>query len=166
MIGLRDRSVFYLYPSFLSTTSILLCEGEWDTLIARQHRLPAVGVSGVNIWDQKWNPAFAGTSVAIVFDCDDAGRSNARRRAEELSVAGARVKVVDLGLRDKEDLTDWFVKYRRTAEDLISLIRRTPFTGIQRPRVRRLVQPSEGKKKVPAGKTGTSPTTLRTSNHD
>lgn len=125
-ICVRDHSVKYLYPKVPKRSWVLLCEGELDTLLARQKGLPAVGVSGVATWDSNWNPVFAGRFVAICFDCDDDGRSYAHRRARELSAAGARVKVIDLGLGDKEDITDWFITYRRTADDLRELIKRTP----------------------------------------
>ena len=150
-VGLAGRSVKYLYPDFPTTTKVLLVEGELDALVARQHGLPAVTcIGGVNTWDPDWNPGFAGRLVVICFDCDDAGRSAAIARRQELCAAGARVKVVSLGLQDKEDLTDWFVPYNRTADELLSLIKATPATGNERPRLRRLTARTEGKKKAPA----------------
>lgn len=105
---------------------VLLCEGEADALSGLSHELPAVGVPGVNGWRDEWADRFDGRLVAISFDCDEAGRDGAERVARALAGHAREVRVVDLRLDDGEDLTDWFVKYRRTADDLKKLIRRTP----------------------------------------
>jgi hypothetical protein len=126
MLGKAGRGI-QLYPCVPGSKSVLLCEGEWDALLAIRHGLPAVtSTGGVNGWEADWNPAFTGSVVAIVFDCDAEGRLAAAARGRELCAAGAWVKVVDLGLEDKEDLTDHFVKYGHSAADLLTLIRQTP----------------------------------------
>jgi hypothetical protein len=150
-VGLAGRSVKHLYPNFPTTTTVLLVEGELDALIARQHSLPAVTcVGGVGTWDENWNRLFAGRRVAIIYDCDEAGRTHARRRQAEVRGVAASVKVIDLGLQDKEDLTDWFVTYSRSADDLRALIRRTPVTGNEALNSRRIRPRTERKQKAPA----------------
>lgn len=126
MRGLAGRSARVLYPGLPASGWVLVCEGEWDALIARQHQLPAVtSLGGVGTWDEQWNGLLRDREVAIAYDCDAAGRAASVRRAEGLVGTARAVKVVDLGLGEHEDLTDWFVKYQRTTDDLLQLIKRT-----------------------------------------
>lgn len=126
-LSVRGRIAKRLYPNVPHGSWLMLCEGEWDTLLARQHGLPALtNTAGVGCWDDKWNIHLRGRDVAITFDCDKAGRESAVRRAGEVVGVARTVKVVNLRLGHKEDLTDWFVKYQRTAADLRQLIKDTP----------------------------------------
>src|SRR5450631_2360533 len=54
----------------------------------------------------------AGRHVAVVMDCDRAGRIAAGRVAGDLQAAGAIARMVDLapGRDDGYDLTDWLVE--------------------------------------------------------
>jgi hypothetical protein len=126
MLGLAGRRI-RLYPDVPADGRILFCEGEWDALIGRQHGLPTVtSTGGVMGWKPQWGPQFRGRQVAIVYDCDQAGRDGASWMAERLLPIVADLKVVDLGLGDGEDLTDWFVLYGRSGEMLLKQIRKTP----------------------------------------
>jgi hypothetical protein len=106
---------------------VLLCGGLLDAPLAVRHGLPAVtGSHGVGVWMQSWDRYFCDRVVVICFDVGEAAATG--RRAVHLRGVGAkRVIVADLaaaGLGDGEDLTDWFVKYDRSAKDLLGLIRR------------------------------------------
>lgn len=126
MKGLRGRTAKQLYPDLPPTGWILLCEGEWDALVARQHGLPSVtSTAGVAGWEETWDEKFRGRNIAIAYDCQGVSRDEAAKRAQALAKAAGAVRVVDLGLANKEDLTDWFVKYRRTAAALVERIKRT-----------------------------------------
>jgi hypothetical protein len=115
-----------LYPAMPTEPWVLLCEGELDALVALQHGLPAIThTGGVTYWDDTWTGLFRGRKVHIVFDCDERGRTEAVRRAEVLSRVAKAVRVVDLGLPNKHDVTDWFVTHGRTADDLKNLIAAT-----------------------------------------
>lgn len=112
-----------LYPGVPRRGWVLLCEGEWDALVARRHGLGAVTTTGgVRHWRDEWNEFFRRREVAIVYDCDEVGRRASQGRAEGLFGVASAVKVVDLDLAHKGDLTDWFVAHRRSAEDLVTLI--------------------------------------------
>jgi hypothetical protein len=63
-----------------------------------------------------------GRDVVIAYDCDDAGREGARKLAGRLASVAATVAILDLGLADREDVTDWFVTHGRTADELRKLI--------------------------------------------
>lgn len=116
MLGLAGRPAVW-FPS-VPEGSLLLCAGEFDALLCRQHGLPAVTTTcGVQV------PAALigelrpkGRRIAVAFDSGEEGAAEAV--AGKLRAAGAEAWVVDLGLDSKEDLTDWFVKHGRSADDL------------------------------------------------
>gem|GEM_PF-4445777 len=126
--GLRGRGSG-LYPNVPSSGPLLLCAGEFDALVCRRHGLPAVtSTSGSGTrWRAEWNDLVAGRPVAVVFDADPREEAQAESRAAQLREAGADAWVVRLsraGLGPKEDLTDWFVKHRRSAADLRAVVNR------------------------------------------
>jgi P4 family phage/plasmid primase-like protien len=113
---------------------VVVCEGEWDALLAQQ-RFDAEGIAAVAVTGTGGAgspPAevepFRDRSVAVVYDCDDAGRNGARKLAERLLGVAKCVRVVDLGLGDDgQDVTDWFANEEdsaneRSAAELVALI--------------------------------------------
>jgi hypothetical protein len=76
---------------------------------------------------EEWARLFRGRRVPVVYDAVDA-RDAANGTAAKLCAAGADAWVVDLasaGLKNGEDITDWFVTYGRNKADLIDLILRS-----------------------------------------
>jgi hypothetical protein len=67
-----------------------------------------VAVPGDHAWEAEWAGLLAGRHVAVVMDCDRAGRIAAERIAGDLQAAGAIARMVDLapGRDDGYDLTD------------------------------------------------------------
>jgi hypothetical protein len=121
--GLRRPAA--LYPGDPGKRWLLVCEGEFDALILRQHRFPAVTSTASTSWDPAWDRIVVGKKVVVMYDAGSLDK--ARRRAEGFEAAGARAAVpVDLsvaGMGHGEDATDWFVKYGQSADDLRDLIR-------------------------------------------
>jgi len=115
-----------LYPEDqLNNDEVWLCEGELDALCAISHGLNAITVTGgAGSWKDEFTPLFKAKKVNIVYDCDEGGRKGAKRVAEILYRV-AQVKIVDLGLGEGEDLTDWFVKYGKSKEELERLAKDT-----------------------------------------
>ncbi|GAH25727.1 unnamed protein product, partial [marine sediment metagenome] len=110
----------------LKGDELWLCEGELDTLCAISNGLPAVSVTGgAGSWKDDFTPLFKGKTVYIVYDCDEAGRKGSEKIASTLHGV-ACVKVIDLGLENGEDLTNWFVDYGRNKEELREEAKRTP----------------------------------------
>ncbi|MGY1857529.1 AAA family ATPase [Modestobacter sp. SYSU DS0290] len=105
---------------------VVLCEGEWDALVAAERGFNAVATTG----GAGQPPAaellepLRGREVVIAFDCDDSGRAGAVKLATALAAVGCRVAVADLGLADKEDISDFFVKYGKTAADFAAALDR------------------------------------------
>jgi len=120
-----------LYPSVPSGRGpVVVAEGEWDALVARRNGLLAVsGTHGADTWQPEWSAALEDRHVAFVYDCDKAGREGAFAAAALVEPVARSVRVVDLGLAEKEDLTDWFVGHGRSVEELRSLINATPAAG-------------------------------------
>lgn len=116
-----------LYPNLPRRRTVVVVEGELDALLARQHGLPAcTGTHGAGKWQPAWSRRLAERNVIFIYDCDKAGRENAELHASAVARHAAEVRVVNLGLGEKEDLTDWFVKHRRSKKALIDLIHATP----------------------------------------
>lgn len=116
------------YDDVVKYDTLVICEGEKDMLTAKSlgivNAVAKIGgavsyiIGGLNLRNK---------NIVICYDCDDAGRVNAERDAGILIERFAcKVKVIDLGLLDKEDLNDYFIKYKKTAQDFSNLITSTP----------------------------------------
>lgn len=105
----------------LENNEIWLCEGELDALCAISHGLPAVSVTGgAGSWKNEFTPLFKGKVVHIAYDCDPAGRGGAQHVAKLLLGVVKELKVIDLGLPESGDLTDYFQE--KTKEQLEELV--------------------------------------------
>jgi hypothetical protein len=120
--GLSGRGA-QLYPDVPADGPILLCAGELDALLARQRGLPAVTTTcGARLPDHLVCE-LGGRRVAVVYDVGE--ETAAETTAAKLRAAGSEAWAVRLGLPKKgDDLTDWFLKYGRTARELGVLCRR------------------------------------------
>jgi len=111
-----------LYPlESLQSAVVFVVEGELDALIGCQNGLPCVTPSGgATTWKPEWNKSFKGKQVYVIPDNDEPGMKGAKLRLAEISKAAASCSVVQLPrLKEQgEDLTDWFLKYNGTAEEL------------------------------------------------
>ncbi len=115
------------YDDVVRHKSLVVCEGEKDMLTAKAMGIPnavaKVGgaksfiIGGVNLQNK---------NVVICYDCDEFGREGSVQDADILTERfGCKVKIVDLGLQDKEDLNDYFIKYGKTKADFLDLIKNT-----------------------------------------
>lgn len=108
----------------------VLCAGEKDMAVARTHGLNAITFTGGETITPQLLNAFKDRIVAICYDNDDAGKTGAKRVAKILRPYAAKVKVVtgfhEVCKENKEDITDFFVKYGKTKEDLVQYIKDTP----------------------------------------
>lgn len=119
----------FLTPyNLLKKETIIIVEGEKDMLTMLSNKLPAVSiVGGANTVPYMVQRELADKNVVIIYDCDNAGREGAANLVHWLYSIGVKsVKNVDLGLEDKEDVNDWFMKYKLTRAELIDLINVTP----------------------------------------
>jgi hypothetical protein len=129
-LSLRGRGA-QLYPDIPSAGRLLLFEGEFDVLIARQHGVLGAftGTIGMGwLGNGAWDWAIRDRAVAIVYDAGRPAYLKAKAQAANLLRRGASdtwvVNLAAAGLKPNDDVSDWFVKYGRSAADLRRLIRR------------------------------------------
>lgn len=94
---------------------IVLVEGELDMMIVRQHGFNAVTqILGANSWEDRFTRYFMNKIIYIAYDNDAAGKKAAAQRAEEFEELRVRCGVIKWPqwMQEKEDNTDFFVKYK------------------------------------------------------
>lgn len=132
MLWFNSGAESRLYPDQADPLpdEIVLVEGEWDAILMRQQGWDnAMTVtSGAGIWPAEFTPRFAGKTVTILYDNDDAGRKGAVRVANILTpTATVRIALIP-NLPEKGDPTDFFVEQGRTVAELTGiLLDATPF---------------------------------------
>ena len=104
---------------------IFLCEGEPDTACAISHGLYAVTqTAGCETWKDEFNSYFKGVDVIGCYDNDDPGKdglfNKVGRNLPHFCKSFMAIKWPD-SMEEKEDLTDWFMKYGRSVEELLAL---------------------------------------------
>ena len=118
-----------LFPAdMLQQAQLLICEGEWDALLAGQLGLPAItNTGGAGTWKKEWNDRFEGKTVVICYDVDQAGRDGSRKVAEALWGVAKTIFVLQLPLSEPPgaDISNYFLDGGQTREDLLELIKRT-----------------------------------------
>jgi len=119
----------FLTPyKLVAKDTIIIVEGEKDMLTMLSNDIPAVTVvGGANTLPYMMQRELKDKNVVIIYDSDDPGREGAAAMVHWLYSIGVKsIKNVDLGLEDKEDINDWFVKYGMGRASLIKLINATP----------------------------------------
>ena len=108
----------------------LICAGEKDMAIARSNGFNAITITGGEKSLPKILKPFKNRKVAICYDNDDAGIQGAKKLANILVEYTPDVKIVtgfhEICKEKGEDITDFFIKYGKTKNDLIEYIKRTP----------------------------------------
>jgi len=102
--------------------AVIICEGEWDTLLALQAGFLAVTRTGAaHVWDSDWNQHFRGLRVFLCHDRDRAGQKADRNIGRELATVAQEVRRCHLPFRVRpkhgKDLTDFCLKYRKYGTD-------------------------------------------------
>lgn len=114
---------YHLWESDTSFT--IVCEGEKDMAIARTHGFNAISLGGCRNLPTHMLECFRDRQVCIVYDNDTPGRAGAKKLASALYSVTKHVYIADIGewvKEDKEDVTDFFVKYKYTTEQFEELI--------------------------------------------
>src|SRR6056297_3345538 len=108
---------------------IILVEGEMDAILANQMGYKAITVTGgAGTWKTSWNDYFENKIVNIIYDIDNSGKKGAEKIARILMPITEQIKVVDLPISEPKngDITDYFVKFGHTKDDLNRTIEKTP----------------------------------------
>lgn len=107
------------------TAPTIICEGEKDMAIARTKGYNAISLGGCRNLPTHMLDAFRDRQVFIVYDNDTPGRAGAKKLASALYSVTKHVYIADIGQyvnEDKEDITDFFVKYGRTIDDFDEML--------------------------------------------
>lgn len=108
----------------------VVCAGEKDMAVARSHGLNAITLTGGEQARPKMLEPFRGRTVAICYDNDEAGKTGAIKVATELYGIASSIKIVNgfhkVCSEPGEDITDFFVKYGKTKQDLVEYIKNSP----------------------------------------
>lgn len=108
----------------------IICAGEKDMAVTRSNGFNAITLTGGEKALPKIINPFKNRKVAICYDNDEAGISGANTLAAFLMPYVKEVKVVtnfhEVCKEHGEDLTDFFVKYKKTKADLKNYINNTP----------------------------------------
>lgn len=133
--GLKNGLIIPFNLFVQNNNPVLLCAGEKDMLIARSKGFNAITLTGgeqASIKD--WVQYFKDRETYIVYDNDDTGRKGAIKVAKELFENNCVVKNVTnfhVGMLDKEDIYDYFMKYNHTPNDLVNCINSTNYVSQQ-----------------------------------
>lgn len=127
------KSKLFPAPSSWKNGPVVICEGEKDTLCALSQGINAcTQTAGCNSWDDKFTRFFDGRDVIIAYDADEKGQVGAEKVAKKLIKVASSVRILVwpefMGMVPDhgEDLTDFFVKHKRSAQHLKDLIAVTP----------------------------------------
>lgn len=110
-LNLNGKGQARLYPEDKAVLSrrLLLCEGEWDCLVAQQCGLPAVTwTNGANGWNEKFEYFFAGKAVWVLYDNDRAGIAGAKACFNRLKSLAVHVEIVTPPKLKGKDISDWY----------------------------------------------------------
>lgn len=112
------------------TRPTLICAGEKDMLIARAKGFNAISFTGgENNTPTLFLNEFKDRPVYIIYDNDEVGKTGAKKLAIALKQHTSKVHVVDISsicTEKGEDLWDFFCKYNKRKQDLISIMESTP----------------------------------------
>lgn len=136
-------------PSPREKETVLLCEGESDTICAVSNGFNAITqTTKPKKWSKEQLKEFQGRDVVIAFDADQPGRMYATQYAgPEIYKVAKSVRILEwpdyMGRRDDglwpenhgQDLTDFFVRHKKTTVDLQRLLDDAPHFKVPEPEV-------------------------------
>ena len=105
----------------------VICEGEKDMIVARSNGFNAITLTGgsQSSVQAEYFDYFKDRDVYICYDNDDAGVRGAKKLYKDLQRHCKNVYVVDISkvcTENKEDVTDFFVKYDKNHDDFKELL--------------------------------------------
>lgn len=119
---------FDIWRTTPTNKTTLICAGEKDMAIARTYGFNAITLTGGENTLPIASEQFRNQKVAIVYDNDGPGIQGAKKLATHLYQYTNQIKIVTNFhevLEEGEDITDFFTKYNKTRDDLISYIKET-----------------------------------------
>ena len=112
----------YRAPDWAGSEAVWICEGEKDADTAARIGLPSTSLlDGAGNWQDEYLPYFAGKSVILVPDNDNAGIAGAKKIAAILTSENIEVRIVNVG-DDGDDITDWIECQEAFGDDAYSAL--------------------------------------------
>lgn len=104
-------------------SSVIVCEGEYDRLVLEARGFPSVtGTGGAGVFKEEWAAQIRKVpTVYVCFDNDAAGRAGAVKVAQ--LIPHARIVTLPPAVGEGGDVTDFFVRLRKTRDDFQELLR-------------------------------------------
>ena len=126
----NTRRVLFRSPevkrAIAESSWLFLLEGEEDVLTVEKYGF--VGTTcpmGANKWRAEYTRSLAGAKLIISPDNDAIGLEHSQKVAQEVYEVTAELKIIELtGLKEKEDITDWF-NHGHTANELDQIVENT-----------------------------------------
>lgn len=105
----------------------IICEGEKDMIVCRSQGFNAITLTGgaQTSLQKDYLEHFKGRNVYICYDNDSSGEKGALKRYKELyKVCNTFITdISSICVEQKEDITDLFVKYDKSHDDLLDLMK-------------------------------------------
>jgi len=124
--GIKGYNQIRLWPQeALKESTVVICAGEPDAILARQHGINAITFTGgEGAFRQELLPAFQDKKVYIVYDIDKAGKTSAKLLANKLVEYASEVYIISLpeeGLPENGDFTDLIFYCAENQKNLVDV---------------------------------------------
>jgi len=129
-------ALFNVHSVAKDETLLLICEGEFDCIIAQQNGFPAVtSTAGAGTFNIDWLKAHRKLEkVYVAFDIDEAGDNGTKALVEKLNASYSGISIYKTTLPNElgegADITDYFVHNNGSPDDLIGILS-TLVAGLQ-----------------------------------
>lgn len=122
------------FPHPPTEDSILLMEGESDTIMARQLGFAAYcQTGGADTWNERMTAALADKRVCVIYDVDRAGMRGAKKVVNSIKFTVKEVRNIFLPVTNgNKDFSDWILKDGGSADDLREIMAATPPYAVSR----------------------------------
>lgn len=124
----KDHGAPAWFPCPPVEDEILLMEGEPDTILARQMKLPAYcQTGGASSWNNSFTATVTDKRLIIIYDADPAGVKGSKKIIDRVKFCCKEVRNIKLPIGTKgKDFSDWVLKCGGTTADLKAIIDDTP----------------------------------------
>ena len=115
----------YNHKILQDINEVFFCEGELDCIILNQFGFNSVtATGGAGTFKSDWIKYFKDKRVNLIFDNDDAGKFGAEKIADVLFENNIEAYILNWKnyVNEKGDVTDYFIKEKKTKEDFINEI--------------------------------------------
>ncbi len=125
------QRVLYRLPQIIQSQQVIIVEGEKDVerLWSEAEIVATTNPFGAGNWQDEYSKYFIGKDIVIIPDLDESGQRHAQDIIRSLQGKAKSIKLVELPekLGKGGDVSDYFDKLNKTANDLLELISNTDY---------------------------------------